>query len=107
MSVIGYHETIGPMKESAVWVEEAPLQTLAWGRRSLSPTSYQQEDPLGISVEENEYAFLFRNYFYSITLGNFVTVMFYKLKESVCNTVHHFLEYMGSAFKEFFLIVNL
>lgn len=53
----GYHETIGPMKESAVWVEEAPLQTLAWGRRSLSPTSYQQEDPLGLSVEENEYAF--------------------------------------------------
>lgn len=51
----GYHETIGPMKESAVWVEEAPLQTLAWGRRSLSPTSYQQEDPLGLSVEENEY----------------------------------------------------
>lgn len=45
------------MKESAVWVEEAPLQTLAWGRRSLSPTSYQQEDPLGLSVEENEYEF--------------------------------------------------
>lgn len=45
------------MKESAVWVEEAPLQTLAWGRRSLSPTSYQQEDPLGLSIEENEYAF--------------------------------------------------
>lgn len=53
----GYHETIGPMKESAVWVEEAPLQTLAWGRRSLSPTSYQQEDPLGISVEENDKKF--------------------------------------------------
>ncbi|KDQ71568.1 exocyst complex component 2 [Zootermopsis nevadensis] len=53
----GYHETIGPMKESAVWVEEAPLQTLAWGRRSLSPTSYQQEDPLGLSVEENDKKF--------------------------------------------------
>lgn len=50
----GYHETIGPLKESAVWVEEAPLQTLAWGRRSLSPTSYQMEDPLGLSVEGNE-----------------------------------------------------
>nr|CAD7263404.1 unnamed protein product [Timema shepardi]CAD7571837.1 unnamed protein product [Timema californicum] len=47
----GYHETIGPMKESAVWVEEAPLQTLVWGRRSLSPAGYQQDDPLGLSVE--------------------------------------------------------
>nr|CAD7410779.1 unnamed protein product [Timema cristinae] len=46
-----YHETIGPMKESAVWVEEAPLQTLVWGRRSLSPAGYQQDDPLGLSVE--------------------------------------------------------
>lgn len=53
----GYHETIGPLKESAVWVEEAPLQTLAWGRRSLSPTSYQLEDPLGLSVEGNEKKF--------------------------------------------------
>ncbi|KAJ8933784.1 hypothetical protein NQ314_013820 [Rhamnusium bicolor] len=40
------------MKESAVWVEEAPL--FSWGRHSLSPSSYQQEDPLGLSVEENE-----------------------------------------------------
>jgi len=53
----GYHETIGPMKESAVWVEEAPLQTLAWGRRSMSPTNYQHEDPLGLSVEENDKKF--------------------------------------------------
>lgn len=53
----GYHETIGPLKESAVWVEEAPLRTLVWGRRSLSPTSYQQEDPLGLSVEENDKKF--------------------------------------------------
>ncbi|XP_054278287.1 exocyst complex component 2 [Macrosteles quadrilineatus] len=53
----GYHETIGPLKESAVWVEEAPLQTLAWGLRSLSPTSYQVEDPLGLSVEGNEKKF--------------------------------------------------
>lgn len=50
----GYHETIGPMKESAVWVEEAPIQSLGWGRRALSPTTYQQEDPLGLSVEGNE-----------------------------------------------------
>ncbi|XP_011496925.1 PREDICTED: exocyst complex component 2 [Ceratosolen solmsi marchali] len=49
----GYHETIGPMKESAVWVEEAPVQSFAWGRRALSPTNYQQEDPLGLSVEGN------------------------------------------------------
>ncbi|KAG8228948.1 hypothetical protein J437_LFUL007699 [Ladona fulva] len=54
----GYYETIGPMKESAVWVEEAPLQSLAWGsRRSLSPTTYQHEDPLGLSVEGNEKKF--------------------------------------------------
>lgn len=53
----GYHETIGPLKESAVWVEEASLNTLTWGHRSLSPSSYQLEDPLGLSVEENEKKF--------------------------------------------------
>ncbi|XP_076291177.1 exocyst complex component secretory 5 [Lasioglossum baleicum] len=53
----GYHETIGPMKESAVWVEEAPLQSFVWGRRTLSPTNYQQEDPLGLSVEGNDKKF--------------------------------------------------
>ncbi|XP_001606239.2 exocyst complex component 2 [Nasonia vitripennis] len=53
----GYHETIGPMKESAVWVEEAPVQSFVWGRRALSPTNYQQEDPLGLSVEGNEKKF--------------------------------------------------
>lgn len=53
----GYHETIGPMKESAVWVEEAPMQSLGWGRRALSPTNYQQEDPLGLSVEGNDKKF--------------------------------------------------
>ncbi|XP_014471188.1 PREDICTED: exocyst complex component 2 [Dinoponera quadriceps] len=53
----GYHETIGPMKESAVWVEEAPMQTIVWGRRTLSPTNYQQEDPLGLSVEGNDKKF--------------------------------------------------
>ncbi|XP_017878512.1 exocyst complex component 2-like [Ceratina calcarata] len=53
----GYHETIGPMKESAVWVEEAPIQSYVWGRRTLSPTNYQQEDPLGLSVEGNDKKF--------------------------------------------------
>ncbi|KZC06954.1 PREDICTED: exocyst complex component 2 [Dufourea novaeangliae] len=53
----GYHETIGPMKESAVWVEEAPLQSFGWERRTLSPTNYQQEDPLGLSVEGNDKKF--------------------------------------------------
>jgi exocyst complex component 2 len=54
---LGYYETTRAMKESALWVEEAPWQTLAWGRRSISPTNYQHEDPFGLSVEENEYAF--------------------------------------------------
>ncbi|XP_053982220.1 exocyst complex component 2 [Hylaeus anthracinus] len=53
----GYHETIGPMKESAVWVEEAPMQSFVWGRRTLSPTNYQQDDPLGLSVEGNDKKF--------------------------------------------------
>lgn len=43
------------MKDSSVWVEEAPL--FVWGRHSLSPSSYQQEDPLGLSVEGNEKKF--------------------------------------------------
>lgn len=49
-----YHESIGPMKESAVWIEESPMQSLAWGRRSLAPAGYSQEDPLGLSIEGNE-----------------------------------------------------
>lgn len=52
-----YYETIGPMKESAVWVEESPMQSLAWGRRSLAPTGYIQEDPLGLSIEGNDKKF--------------------------------------------------
>lgn len=48
-----YHETIGPLKESAVWIEESSIQSLAWGRRSLAPTKYSQEDPLGLSIEGN------------------------------------------------------
>ena len=45
----GYHETTGPLKESAVWVDESHLVGL--GRRSLISTTFQQEDPLGLSVE--------------------------------------------------------
>lgn len=47
-----YYETIGPLKESAVWVEES-TQSLAWGRRTLTTTA-TQEDPLGLSIETNE-----------------------------------------------------
>ncbi|XP_037957649.1 exocyst complex component 2 [Teleopsis dalmanni] len=50
-----YHETIGgPLKESAVWIEESPAQNFAWGRRSLAPSALTQEDPLGLSIEGNE-----------------------------------------------------
>ncbi|KAG5883751.1 hypothetical protein JTB14_023173 [Gonioctena quinquepunctata] len=53
VSFRGYHlASIGPMKESAVWVEEMAMYS--WGRHSLSPNSFQQEDPLGLSVEDNE-----------------------------------------------------
>uniref|UniRef100_A0A1Q3F439 Exocyst complex component 2 n=1 Tax=Culex tarsalis TaxID=7177 RepID=A0A1Q3F439_CULTA len=52
-----YYETIGPMKESAVWIEESPMQSLAWGRRSLAPSGYIQEDPLGLSIEGNDKKF--------------------------------------------------
>lgn len=40
--------------ESAVWVEESPVQSLAWGRRTMAPSGYSQEDPLGLSIEGNE-----------------------------------------------------
>ncbi|XP_063699277.1 exocyst complex component 2 [Culicoides brevitarsis] len=43
-----YHETIGPLKESAVWVEETS-PTIAWGRRVLTPNT--SDDPLGLSIE--------------------------------------------------------
>lgn len=52
-----YHETIGPMKESAVWVEESSIQSLAWGRRNMAPVGYTQEDPLGLSIEGNDKKF--------------------------------------------------
>lgn len=55
--ILAYHETIGPTKESAVWVEESPMQSLAWGRRSLAPSGYTQEDPLGLSIEGNDKKF--------------------------------------------------
>lgn len=53
----GYHETIGPLKESAVWVEEAPLN---WGRQNSSVTIFQLDDPLGLSVEGDEYVNIYK-----------------------------------------------
>lgn len=47
-----FYEVIGPLKESAVWIEES-TQSLAWGRRSVKTPS-TQEDPLGLSIEGNE-----------------------------------------------------
>lgn len=52
-----YYETIGPLKESAVWIEESSVQSFAWGRRSLAPTGYSQDDPLGLSNEDNDKKF--------------------------------------------------
>lgn len=52
-----YTEMIGPLKESAVWVEESPVQSLAWGRRTMAPSGYSQDDPLGLSIEGNEKKF--------------------------------------------------
>lgn len=52
-----YTETVGPLKESAVWVEETPLQSIAWGRRTITQTGFSQEDPLGLSIEGNEKKF--------------------------------------------------
>ncbi|XP_030384774.1 exocyst complex component 2 [Scaptodrosophila lebanonensis] len=49
-----YHETIGPLKESAVWIEESSPQNFAWGRRTLTQSGLTQEDPLGLSIEGNE-----------------------------------------------------
>lgn len=47
------------MKESAVWIEESPIQSvLAWGRRSMSSTGYSQGSAvLGLSIEENDKKF--------------------------------------------------
>lgn len=53
-----YMETIGPLKESAVWVEESPIQSLAWGRRTMATSGYHtQDDPLGLSIEGNDKKF--------------------------------------------------
>lgn len=46
-------EPIGPIKESAVWVEETPLKSLTWGRRQMATAGYSPEDPLRISTEGN------------------------------------------------------
>lgn len=51
---IGNHEIIGPLKETAVWIDEAPSQNFAWGRRTLVQSVLTQEDPLGLSTEGNE-----------------------------------------------------
>ncbi|CAK1548634.1 unnamed protein product [Leptosia nina] len=53
----GYHESIGPVKESAVWVEEAAPPALPWGRRPMSPTVYTPPDPLGLATEGDECKF--------------------------------------------------
>ncbi|XP_042861226.1 exocyst complex component 2-like [Penaeus japonicus] len=51
----GYQETMGLLKESAVWVDETIFLNMAFGRkRPMSPTSALQEDPLGLSVEGND-----------------------------------------------------
>ncbi|KAG5674156.1 hypothetical protein PVAND_004140 [Polypedilum vanderplanki] len=53
-----YTETIGPLKESAVWVEESPVQSLAWGRRTMATSGYHTvDDPLGLSMEGNDKKF--------------------------------------------------
>ena len=48
----GYYESIGPMKECAVWIKETAI--FPFDRHSLSTSSYSQEDPLGLSVEDND-----------------------------------------------------
>ena len=51
----GYQETMGPLKESAVWVDETIFLNMAFGRkRPMSPASVLQDDPLGLSVEGHE-----------------------------------------------------
>lgn len=57
VDISGYHESIGPVKESAVWVEEAAPPSLQWGRRPMSPTIYTPPDPLGLSTEGDECKF--------------------------------------------------
>ncbi|CAG9808798.1 unnamed protein product [Chironomus riparius] len=53
-----YVESIGPLKESAVWVEETPIQSLTWGQRRMVTSSYHsQEDPLSLSIEGNDKKF--------------------------------------------------
>lgn len=53
----GYHESIGPVKESAVWVEEAAPPSVPWGRRPMSPATYTPPDPLGLSTEGDDCKF--------------------------------------------------
>ncbi|CAL4124677.1 unnamed protein product, partial [Meganyctiphanes norvegica] len=51
----GYQETMGPLKESAVWVDETIFLNMAFGRkRPMSPATGLHDDPLGLSVEGND-----------------------------------------------------
>ena len=55
LMIIGLQEAMGPLKESAVWVDETIFLNMAFGRkRPLSPSGILQEDPLGLSTEGNE-----------------------------------------------------
>uniref|UniRef100_T1J496 Exocyst complex component 2 n=1 Tax=Strigamia maritima TaxID=126957 RepID=T1J496_STRMM len=49
------NESIGPLKESAVWIEESyTMNFLMWGRkRPTSPSPLHQDNPLGLSDEGN------------------------------------------------------
>lgn len=51
----GFFEAIGPLKESAVWIDESYLiNNMAWGRkRPTSPSQFHQDNPLGLSDEGN------------------------------------------------------
>lgn len=71
---------IGLTMNSAVWVEEQTVNY--WGPHSLSPGSFEQEDPLGLSVEGNEKKFpanlqeLFPDASGDITSENFSPIWF-------------------------------
>lgn len=50
-----YFEAIGPLKESAVWIDESQSVTSSWGRkRTTVPSPLHQDNPLGLSDEANE-----------------------------------------------------
>lgn len=47
-----YKETVGPLKEVAVWTQEKYYTRRK--NRILSPTGIEHDDALGLSVEGNE-----------------------------------------------------